>query len=125
MTGRPVLLDSNILIDVLNGHREAQVEWESHEGVAISVLTWIEVMAGAREQDREGTLRFLRRHRKIAITDAIAVETVRLRREQRLKLPDSVILATAIAENLVLVTRNTRDFGSSERVRIPYKLTSA
>jgi predicted nucleic acid-binding protein len=44
-----------------------------------------------------------------------------LRREIRLKLPDAIILASARANGLLLVTRNHRDFPRKDSdIRIPY-----
>ena len=41
----------------------------------------------------------------------------------RLKLPDAIILATAQVANLLLVTRNTRDFSAADpQICIPYKI---
>jgi predicted nucleic acid-binding protein len=42
-----LLLDSNVLIDVLRGERQA-LEWleGQAEGLAISVISWIEVLVG-------------------------------------------------------------------------------
>ncbi len=41
-----VLLDTNILIDYLNGVKSAKIELERFEDKAISVITWMEVMVG-------------------------------------------------------------------------------
>jgi len=47
---------------------------------------------------------------------------VALRREYRLNLPDAVIWASAITENCLLVSRNTKDFPASQPgVRFPYR----
>ena len=38
-------------------------------------------------------------------------------------VPDAIILATARVENLILVTRNTKDFAADEPgIRVPYRI---
>ena len=41
------LFDSNIVIDLLSGHPPALVEAAFHVEVAISRITWMEVLIGA------------------------------------------------------------------------------
>jgi predicted nucleic acid-binding protein len=47
---------------------------------------------------------------RLPIDDAVARESVRLRQRHGLKVPDAIILATAICSDLPLATRNSRDF---------------
>jgi predicted nucleic acid-binding protein len=56
MSGTPVkaVLDTNILVDYLRGLEEARQELARHERPAISLVTWMEVLVGARSQ-QEGT----------------------------------------------------------------------
>lgn len=117
-------LDSNILIDYLLGRPEAAIEIQRDGGVpAISIVSWIEVMSGARPDEEERVRDFLDGFEIIPVTPAIAIEAARLRRARRLKLPDAVIWATARVEGRVLVTRNTKDFPAHDPgVREPYRL---
>ena len=117
------LFDTNILIDYLNGPAPAKKEFELYESQAISIVTWMEVMCGG-SADLEGVTRsFLNRFTVIPLGDEIAARAVTLRRERRLKLPDAIILATSIETGLMLVTRNTKDFGPSlPGIRHPYRV---
>jgi predicted nucleic acid-binding protein len=55
------------------------------------------------------------------LSDIVAEEVVRVRRERRLELPDAMIWATARVHGLTLVTRNTKDLPASDpSVRVPY-----
>ncbi len=42
--------------------------------------------------------------------DEVVEQTIRLRKEYKIKLPDAIIAATAINHNLTLITRNEKDF---------------
>jgi len=118
------LLDTNILIDYLNGVAKSRGEIEKREGPAISIITWMEVMTGAGDPDEENQLRmFLSRFQVIGIDSEIAALAVKLRREYRMKLPDAIIYASARARQMLLVTRNSKDFRPQmDGVAIPYQL---
>ncbi|WP_460449269.1 PIN domain-containing protein [Alsobacter sp. SYSU BS001988] len=117
-----VLLDTNILIDFLNDVEEARAEIHRYADPAISIITWIEVLVGTPEHLSEATRLFMSSFNVIEIRPDIADEAVRIRQSHKLKLPDSVIWATARAEDRLFVTRNTKDFPSGDdRVRVPYK----
>lgn len=115
------LFDSNILIDYLNGIPAAKKEFQLYELRAISVITWMEVMVGGAFNDDKITRGFLASFEIIAVTEAVAERAVKLRREKRMKLPDAIILASAIEHGLLFVTRNTKDFDTAlPSVRVPY-----
>ena len=66
-------------------------------------------MVGARTHPDEDVSReFLAHFRVVPLMPHIAEEAVKLRQEYRLKLPDAVIWASAISENCLLVSRNTK-----------------
>ncbi len=119
-----VLLDSCILIDFLSG-REAARAWLSPiEGAAISLISWMEVIVGAKSAHEEAVVRgFLSAFEVLPVDTRVAEEAVCLRRSRRLKLPDAIILATARVHGRVLATRNTRDFdANAEDVVVPYRI---
>jgi len=124
LTRMRALLDTNILIDYLNGEAKSRGEVEQRELPAISIITWMEVMTGAADADQEIALRlFLSRFEVIGIDGEIAALAVKLRRKLRLKLPDAIIYASATARRMLLVTRNSKDFRPQlEGVLIPYQL---
>lgn len=116
------LFDTNILIDFLNGIAAARAELARYERPAISVIAWIEVMAGAKPETESQTRRFLASFERLGVTEAVGERTIELRRSMKLRLPDAIILATAQTENLVLVTRNTKDFRVDHPgIRVPYR----
>jgi predicted nucleic acid-binding protein len=118
-----LLLDTNILIDVLRGQDPALRWLERQPRVAISVITWIEVLAGCRDGEAERIDSWLESFPRLALDQAIARETVQLRQRHGLKVPDAIILATATCHGLTLVTCNSRDFPLSlGGVLHPYSL---
>ena len=65
---------------------------------------------------------FLAHFRIVPLTPEVAEEAVRLRRQHRLKLPDAIIWASALNENCVLVSRNTKVFPANQAgIRFPYR----
>jgi predicted nucleic acid-binding protein len=116
------LFDTNILIDYLAGNPSAEREFTSHRHRLISVVTWMEVLAGANNTEEEDVIEmFLRDFTLIDVSRPIAREAVALRRSRRLRLPDAIIWASARHESALLVTRNTKDFPRSEPgIRVPY-----
>jgi predicted nucleic acid-binding protein len=122
---RKALLDTNILIDYLAGLASARAEVERYAMPAISIVTWMEVMAGATPDDEQVRRDFLATFLVLPLTMEIAERSSEIHRHQtpKLKLPDTVILATAQLDGLLLVTRNSRDFsGDDADIRIPYKI---
>ena len=119
-----VLFDTNILIDLFSGRREAQQALEAWPlQNAISLITWMEVMVGAKKyQQEQRTRNALNAFEVIDITQEIAERSVNLRQEYGIKLPDAIILATAQIQRRELVTRNTKDFAGIPGVVTPYQL---
>lgn len=117
------LFDTNILIDYLNAVPQAAEELDRYDTAAISIVTWMEVLAGAQPDLSDATRRFLAGFRIIFLETSIAERAVEIRRQYRIKLPDAVIWATAETNSMLLVTRNSKDFPTdAPGVRLPYVL---
>jgi hypothetical protein len=118
------LFDSNILIDYLNGRDEAATELARYRDKMISVVTWMEVLVGARSDEEEEVIElFLRDFAVVPLTRPVARGAVDIRQAHRLRLPDAIVWSSARSESALLVTRNTRDFPVTEPgVRVPYEL---
>jgi predicted nucleic acid-binding protein len=116
------LFDTNILIDYLAGSDNARKELTRYDARLVSVVTWMEVLAGARNDAEEDVIRmFLRDFTVVEISKPIAQAATTIRRKRRVRLPDAMIWATAEAESALLVTRNTKDFPKHDPgVRVPY-----
>src|SRR5471030_233767 len=98
MIAQLALFDTNILIDYLNGIAQAKdtLEKFSHKP-AISVITWMEVMVGAKKMSQEQetqTRQFLAQFLLLPVTDEVSEHAVTIRHESKIKLPDAIIWAT-------------------------------
>ncbi len=118
------VIDSDVLIDFLQGVEKAKIEIERYSDPVYSIISWIEVMCGAESnEEREAADALFRSMTCIELTIGVARQAVFERKSRKLKLPDATILASADQEGCILVTRNSKDFDDSDpRVRIPYLL---
>ena len=117
------LFDTNILIDFLRGVPAARDELNRYPDKAISIVTWMEVMAGAPELTEPGTRGFLGGFALVDLDEPVAERAVTLRRQHRLKLPDAIVWASAQVRAMLLVTRDTKGFPADDPgVRMPYRI---
>lgn len=116
------VFDTNILIDYLNGMEAARQELSLYKIRLISVVTYIEVMVGAKDTAEEKVLQgFLASFEMVELSAEIAQETISLRRSLRLKVPDAIVYATARCQGCLLVSRNTKDLKPEwPDIRVPY-----
>jgi predicted nucleic acid-binding protein len=117
------VIDSDVLIDFLQGLDAAAAEIDRYDDPCYSVISWMEVMIGAEtDAERFAAETLFDSLRRIELSAEIARRAVDLRRTLRLKLPDAIVLATADREGCILVTRNAHDFDPHDpRIRIPYR----
>ena len=118
------VIDSDVLIDYLQGESRAKEEIGKYDEPLYSIISWMEVMCGADTPAKiKAASTLLSTMTRIDLTLEIAEKAVESRKQLSLKLPDAVILATADRCGCILVTRNTKDFPSNDpRVRFPYLL---
>lgn len=118
-----LLIDTNILIDYLNGIDQAKVELRLQTDKAISMVTWMEVMDGATAETASVVKAFLGEFKILPMDERVAELAIKLRSRQKIRLSDAIVWATAQSNSRILVTRNTQDFTDSEPgVRIPYQI---
>jgi len=117
------VIDTNILVDCLRGIPQANAELALYPNPGISVISWIEIMAGTTPQTEKAARAFLQSFDLLEIDVPTAERAAFLRRTVRIKLPDAIIWAAAQVNQCLLVTRNTRDFDPNDPgVRVPYVL---
>jgi predicted nucleic acid-binding protein len=117
------LLDSGIIIDALNGKRGRRelIDQLIQDGadMACCSINVTEVYAGLRPGEEAKTERLLRSLKFYPVTWEIAKQAGGLlnvwRQQNRtLSLPDTTIAAVALANDLMLVTGNLKDFPMPE-----------
>ncbi len=117
------LFDTNILIDYLKGEIEAKNTIEQHDQIAISIISYMEVMVGVDQANKKLVEDFLNSFQIFNFDEKMTAEIVDARNSLKIKLPDAIILATAKKHNAILITRNFKDFPKGTKgVMIPYQL---
>ncbi len=106
------LIDSNIFIYHLNQNQIATDFLLNNVSVsAISRITFIEVLSFNFSPKEEDIVRdYLNNFMIIDTDEEISLQAVKNRNIKKIKLPDNIISATAQLNDLILVTRNTKDF---------------
>lgn len=104
MTG---LLDTNIALYLLGGRLAAPLPSGDY---GVSVITEMELLSwpSLRPEEETRVNAFLSSVTVCDLTPAIRTRTVQLRRDERLKLPDAIICATAIENGVDLWTNDAR-----------------
>ncbi len=123
------LIDTNSVIDFLGNKFPASgmdfIRMVVDEIPIVSVITKIEVL-GFNTTDANQTLlvNFMNDATILELTNNVVEICIKLRKNYRIKLPDAIIAATAIAYDLVLITRNISDFNKIKEVKTinPYSL---
>jgi predicted nucleic acid-binding protein len=101
-----VILDTDVLVDHLQGIREIGVEFA---GSAYSSITRAELYSAGGADERVID-RLLDQFDEIPVHQRLAEEAGRIRRGGSLRLRDALIAATAVVLDRSLYTRNVRDF---------------
>jgi predicted nucleic acid-binding protein len=57
-----------------------------------------------------------------SLDEPVIIKTIQIRKATKAKLPDAIIAATALVNQLVLITRNTKDFTGIDGLKMldPY-----
>ena len=113
--GISYLLDSNTVIQYVGNKFPSSVlskiDSIIDEELLISVITVIEVLGFNGEPDEMNTLKsFTNMATVISLADEIVDETISIRKQYKIKIPDAIIAATAIKLNATLITSNISDF---------------
>ncbi|MEO8754231.1 MAG: PIN domain-containing protein, partial [Casimicrobiaceae bacterium] len=128
--GALVLVDTAPIIYVLEGHGEFAARFAPlfarHAAgtlqLAVSTVTLSEVLAGPLAAGEEALARryraMLQSWGVVDLTADIAEQAARVRAQYRLKLPDAVQLATALAINADALVTHDRAFGKVRGLRI-------
>ncbi len=110
------LIDSNIIIYHLNGEEIAtKFLRENILNCFISRITFIEVLSfNFSINEKNNVLKLLNTFTIIDTNEDISLQCLKNREIKKIKLPDNLIASTTQINNLILVTRNIKDFEDLE-----------
>ena len=113
-----ILIDTDILIDFARGIGHAKKYLEKlreEKALAISSITHMELLVGCRNKKEQKKLNeFLTQYEEIPPDTIVIEKSIELLKLYRLShyllIPDAIIAATAISENIPLASKNAKDF---------------
>jgi predicted nucleic acid-binding protein len=116
------LLDTNLLIRALRGDSATIgliAELAAEGAISISAVTSLEIFAGMRPREEAHTKALLDSLINLPVNATIAEQAGRwlyqyARQGIQLSFPDALLAATALVENLTLVTTNAQHFPMPE-----------
>ena len=120
-----ILCDTNIIIEALKNNQfiVESIEEIGINNIALSAVTVMELYYGARNK---AELKMIKRNlssiqifhivEEISITASELIE--RYAKSHGLQIPDALIAATSIIQNIQLYTSNTRDFKFIENIKL-------
>ena len=117
------LIDSNIISDFFANNFEKAflnfLDSNLENSPIFSVITQIELLSWKTSPEIEKSLvQFFETAQVIGLRKDIADTCVGIRRAYSMKIPDAIIAATALREDLILVTKNSKDFTRIKGLRI-------
>lgn len=109
------LIDSNIISDYFSENLEKGLfdflDPIFENKPSLSIITQIELLSWKTDPEIENHLKqFLDNSQIFNLSDQIVMSCVTMRRFYSIKIPDAIIAATARAENLIVITKNVKDF---------------
>lgn len=115
--GKEYLIDTNSVIDYLDNKLPDNAnELIDVIDSRISVITRMELLAwpGASEQQILILNEFINASEVFTLEEPVILKAIEIRKAHRTKLPDAIIAATALVNELIIITRNTKDFDKVE-----------
>jgi hypothetical protein len=122
MNGNKLFLDTNIILYLLNGD-ETLAELLNGRQLYISVITELELLAykGITTKEEKVIKEFVSQCKTITINSEVKQETIRVRKTYNTKLPDSIIIATALYLDLPLISSDAEFKKVDELTLIHYE----
>ncbi|MFQ4144678.1 type II toxin-antitoxin system VapC family toxin [Chlorogloeopsis sp. ULAP02] len=118
------LYDTNIFIYYLAGETRvdslfAEDFLNLHE-ILMSPIVRIELVSfpGLSEDEEQSIEDLLSQFSSVPLSREIEDQTIQLKRQHKIKLPDAIIAATTLNQDAFLVTRNVSDFKGIARLKV-------
>ncbi len=121
MSGNSVLLDSNIVIYLSQKKLAIDEVFEEHKTYSISIITYMEILSyNFIDKEEEAFVhKLLSLFKIIDINKKIADEVIKLKKSRKIKLPDAIIVSTALQTNSTLYT-NDKQLHTVKDLNIKY-----
>ncbi len=113
--GEKYLIDTNVVIDFFGGRLSARAHgFVASVSTSLSVITHTELFSKNEIPEEEKNL--LTDYLSVAdiysyINSNIVAYAIDIRKSYKIKLPDAIIGATALSNNMTLISSNKKDFG--------------
>lgn len=123
MEQQKYLIDTNAIIDYL-GNRLPISGLNFMNSIidnipTISVISKIEVLGFTTTDKNYSLLKdFIDDSFVLDLTENVIDTCIEIRKNHKTKLPDAIIASTAIANNLILITRNVSDFKNIDGLHV-------
>ncbi|MBI4653288.1 type II toxin-antitoxin system VapC family toxin [Candidatus Kuenenbacteria bacterium] len=117
-------LDTNSILYYLRNQKKLDKNFmsivEGSNLISLSIITKIELFSyPALQINEEAEIKgFIKDFIINELDDEIVEQTIKIRKKYKLKLPDAIIGATALVNNLVLITHNKKDFKKINGLKI-------
>lgn len=116
------LFDTNSIIYSFKGDQK-MIDFfglvkNANEEFNISVITKIELLCYKENGEIKRIKELLNNCNIFSLDDKVVEQTIKIRKKYKLKLPDAIIGATALVNNLILVTHNKKDFEKIRSLKI-------
>jgi hypothetical protein len=116
------VFDTGVIVDYLRGYKPSASAFKRFPYRAITVATWVEVMSEAPEGLALQTREFLRTFERLAISEGISDRALSLiEKHPGLKLRYAIPWATALANELIYITRDLPEEWADKGLWIPYR----
>lgn len=108
MSGNNFLVDTNILIYLLEGNERLE-QILTNKNLYVSFISELELLTGRKNTSAEMRIerQLLANCKIVDLNKEIKEKVIEFRRKHNLKLPDSIVLATADYLNIPLLTADT------------------
>lgn len=122
-----MLIDSNVIIYAAKPEHPDLRRFIVEHSPAVSAVSYVEVLGYHRlsADERQFFAMFFDAAVLLPITSEVLEQAVNLRQTKKMTLGDALIAGTALAHDLTLVTKNTKDFDWIDGLRLLDPFASA
>ncbi|WYD79835.1 MAG: type II toxin-antitoxin system VapC family toxin [Candidatus Electrothrix gigas] len=115
-----MLLDSNAIIYSIKPESDALRQLIAEHNPSVSAVSYVEVLGYHQltASDKEDFIEFFKTAQIIAVSQPVLEQAVTLRQQRKMSLGDSIIAATALLNDLTLVTANISDFRWIDNIKL-------